>query len=144
MNNGRDSIMKEFKIGQEVEVGGRDRWLRRTYVGRIKDEHITTEWNTNMLSRYYDQNIREVEPETTFVDLVIDWSGDRPTYENMENYTGLTVDDLEDWQVGIPYKGWVLVNYHIKSYGWVDKPVMSSNDRKSITNKACTGRFVKI
>ena len=136
--------MKEFKNGQEVETLENGVWLKRVYVGKISVVHTVYDPKGGDLSKRIDQRVREVKPETKFLDLVIDWSGDRPTYENMENYTGLTVDDLEDWQVGIPYKGWVLVNYHIKCYGWVDKPVMSSNDRKSITDKAYTGRFVKI
>ena len=136
--------MKEFKNGQDVETLENGVWLKRTYVGKAITVHIVHNPRGGDLSKRIDQKIREVEPETTFVDLVIDWSGDRPTFENMENHIGINVDDLEDWQVGIPYKGWVLVGYHIKRYGWVDKPVMFSNGRKSITQKACTGRFVKI
>tara|TARA_R110002074_G_scaffold18879_4_gene60610 strand:+ start:545 stop:955 length:411 start_codon:yes stop_codon:yes gene_type:complete len=136
--------MKEFKNGQDVETLENGVWLKRTYVGKINIVHTVYDPKGGTLSKRIDQRVREVEPETTFVDLVIDWSGDRPTFENMENYTGIIMDDLEDWQVGIPYKGWVLVGYNIKSYGLVDKPVMFSSDRKSITNKACTGRFVEI
>jgi hypothetical protein len=142
--------MKEFKVGQVVEAFWNSNWNKYLYVGTYRTQHIIGSVTGDVIKRVYDDCIREVVEvkKPSFIDLVIDWSGDRPTFDKIEICDiGIAVlYELEDWQVGVPYKGWVLSGYVFDADVAVQDRALRfiNGHRREVSNRATHGRFVKI